>query len=118
MNYAAFAFLGLILTLLSYTALRLFTAIQGNYSDAGDLRRQFAQRIRLLPLFKVLQKKGIVLNEWLYDLPVAEIENSIRQCESCSSTEKCQSALKQSSRIDFSYCANDRQFERYSISEG
>jgi hypothetical protein len=109
MNYIAIGFIALISLLLFYTGLRLTNAIHGNFQRASELRNQYAQRIRLLPMYKILCLRGIDLNQLLYQSPVAEIETSIRNCENCNISEACQTVLKEKTNQDFSHCANDYQ---------
>ena len=110
MNYLTISFIALIGLLLSYTGLRLFKAIHGNFHTAAALRNQYAQRIRLLPMYKMLRMRGIELNHFLSQSPVAEIETRIRNCESCNKDRECQTALKEKTEQDFSFCTNDPVF--------
>ena len=111
MNYLSIAALALLASVLVFTACTLFTAIRGNYRSANELRRQFALRIRLLPLFRLLQKKHISLAQWLHQFPVATIEGAIRRCESCHEVDKCLSLLKQQDSHKLDHCANAVLFE-------
>ena len=106
MNYITFGFISLIGLLLFYTGLRLTGAINGNFQTSAELRNQYAQRIRLLPMYKILALVGIDQDRLLYQMPIAEIEARIRNCEACSITTDCINKLKTKSNQDFSYCVN------------
>lgn len=110
MNYVAISFITVVGSLLLYTGLRLFKSIHGNFHTAAALRNQYAHRIRLLPMYKMLRMRGIELSHFLSQSPVAEIEARIRNCESCVRDRECQTALKEKTDQDFSFCANDQVF--------
>ena len=94
MNYITFGFISLVGLLLFYTGLRLTEAINGNFQTSSELRNQFAQRIRLLPMYKILSLVGIDQARLLYQMPIAEIETGIRNCEACSISAECLNKLK------------------------
>lgn len=102
-----FGFISLVGILLLYTGLRLTGAINGNFQTSSELRNQFAQRIRLLPMYKILSLLDIDQGRLLYQLPIAEIETGIRNCEACSISAECLNKLKTKPNQDFSYCVND-----------
>ena len=108
MNYIALGFITLISTLLFYTGLRLFNAIRSNFQTASELRNQYVQRIRLLPMYKMLRRRGIDLNRLLHQLPVAEIETGIRNCETCNIGNECHTVIKEKANQDFNFCPNDQ----------
>ncbi len=111
-------FLAILSILLVFTGLSLFTAIHGNYRRANELRRQFGQRIRLIPLFKLLQQKDVSLEQWLHLAPVSTIENAVRQCESCSKTENCLVLLKKSQQAVPNHCSNEALLDYLAESPG
>ena len=112
MNYVTFGFISLIGILLLYTGLRLTGAINGNFQTSSELRNQYAQRIRLLPMYKILALVGIDQDRLLYQMPVAEIEAGIRNSEACSISTECLNKLKTKSNQDFSYCVNDDFYDK------
>ena len=107
MNYLSISFLALFLTLLVLTGLSLFTAIHGNYRRANELRRQFGQRIQLIPLFRMLRKQNVSMEQWLHRAPLSTVEKAVRQCESCVKTEECLDLLKNSKQIAPDHCSNE-----------
>ena len=110
MNYLEIAFLFLSTSLLVYTGLRLSNAILSNYRKAAALRESYAQRIRLLPLSRMLRTRDVAAERLLHELPVNEIDTSIRKCESCSRNDECEKALKNKAQSEFSFCPNDEVF--------
>ncbi len=112
MNYIDFTIVVIISLSLFYIGFRLFAAIHFNYYRASELRHQYAQRIRLLPTYKMLRLRGIDLNRLLHGLPVTEIEAAIRNCEACTSTKECQTKLKEKDIEDFDFCKNDPLFTK------
>lgn len=118
MNYLSMTFLAMLLILLVFTGISLFTAIHGNYRRASELRRQFGQRIRLIPLFRMLQQKGVSLEQWLHLAPVATIENAVRQCESCPRTEDCLVLLRKSQQAVPGHCSNEALLDYLAVSPG
>ena len=110
MNYTGFISLSVVVLFLIYTGFQLFNAIYRNYQSAAQLRGAFAQRIQLLPMFNMLQQRKIDLGELLYRLPVTEIENSVRRCESCHQAGECRTSLRRKENHEFHFCANNQVF--------
>jgi len=106
MDYTTLLFLTLIALLLIVTGTGLSRAIYGNFQAAAALRRQYAQRIRVLPMFNMLRLRGVGLDPLLHGLPVARIEKAIRNCESCDKTPQCRTLLRKKASIPAGFCIN------------
>ena len=112
MNFLTVIFIVVMAALFIYTAIRLSTAIQVNFTTSNRLRQQFAERIRMLRMFPMLRKRGIDIDSYLANLPISEIEQQIRSCESCDRQDECRSALEGSDADGYGFCANDENFKK------
>ncbi len=74
-------------------------------------QNKLAQRVKFSRLDKMLAKRNIKREHYLHVESVTNIENHIRSCESCSMTEQCDQALKDSEPSDLSFCPNDEDLE-------
>ena len=111
MSYTSIILLVLIALLIFLVAAVMVIAITRNFRVGLRLREALAQRIKFLRLDKMLAKRKIKRVHYLHTEPVTNIENQIRNCESCSVTKQCDQALKESSPADLSFCPNDEDFE-------
>lgn len=94
MTYTTFILLGAIAGVLFFTAFKLTIAIYTNFRMGLRLRNAFLERLKLLRLNKVLSQYDIDTRVYLHTQPLNEIEQQIRQCESCPATYECDKALK------------------------
>jgi len=74
-------------------------------------RDELEERVKFSRLDKMLAKRNIKREHYLQTESVTSIENQVRSCESCSMTEQCDQALKDSEPSDLSFCPNDEDFE-------
>jgi hypothetical protein len=59
----------------------------------------------------MLSKRNIKREDYLHTESVTNIENQIRNCESCPVIKQCDEVLKEGSPADLSFCPNDEAFE-------
>jgi len=111
MTYLPIILLVLIILVILVVAIVIFTAIVGDFRMGLSVREAIAQRIKYLRLDKMLVKRNIKREDYLHTESVTNIENQIRNCESCSVIKQCDEALKEGSPADLSFCPNDEDFE-------
>jgi hypothetical protein len=111
MTYLPIILIVLISLVILIVAVVIFTAIVGDYKTGLSIRDAIAQRVKYLRLDKMLAKRNIKREDYLHTESITNIENQIRNCESCSEIKQCDEALKQGSPADLSFCPNDEVFE-------
>ncbi len=107
MTYLPIILLVLIILVILVVAIVIFVAIVGDYRTGLSIRDAIAQRVKYLRLDKMLSKRNIKREDYLHTESVTNIENQIRNCESCSVTKQCDDALKEGAPADLSFCPND-----------
>ena len=111
MTYVPIILLVLLALVILAVALVIFVAIVGDFRSGLSIRDAFAQRIKYLRLDKMLAKRNIKREHYLHTESVMNIENQIRNCESCSVIKQCDEALKEGLPSDLGFCPNDEIFE-------
>jgi hypothetical protein len=111
MTYLPIILLVLITLVILVVAVVIFVAIVGDFRTGLTVREAIAQRIKYLRLDKMLAKRNIKREDFLHTESVMNIENQIRNCESCSVIKQCDEALEEGSSADLSFCPNDEIFE-------
>lgn len=97
-----------------YLAVRMSTAIVGNFHDGRAFRRALTERATRLRLVPMLARRGIDPQSYLHQDSIVNIERQLRACENCEATTACDTAVANGSEgQDFGFCANDSTFERY-----
>lgn len=111
MSYVSIIPFVLIISLILVIVTGMAIAILSNYRTGLRFRDELTRRIKYLRLDKMLSKRNITREHFLHIGSISNIENQIRSCESCSITEQCDQALKESSSTDLSFCPNDEDLE-------
>ena len=111
MTYLPIILLILLALVILVVAVVILTAILGDFRSGLSIRDAFAQRVKYLRLDKMLAKRNIKREEYLHTESVTNIENQIRNCESCSVIKQCDEALKEGAPADLSFCPNDEVLE-------
>ena len=104
MSSLIFAFLTAIMAaLLGVTIIR---RSQINNLRERQLRRGLLQRVEALPLPDVIQAFGINFSRYFYTSPCKRLDECIQLCESCPSSQQCQTQLAKSelSPAEFEFC--------------
>ncbi len=117
MAYISIISFVLITLLILTVAILMAFAVTRNFKAGLRFRDELAQRVRFLRLDKMLKKRDIKLNDYLHAQSVANIENQIRNCESCSETKQCDQVLNESSPPDLSFCPNDEDLKSITTNE-
>ena len=117
MSYISIVPFILITLLLMMVAVLVALAVTRDFKVGLRFRDELARRIRLLRLDKMLKKRGITRENYLHVESVTNIENQIRNCESCSETKQCDQILKENSPTDLSFCPNDEDFKSITTNE-
>lgn len=83
-------------------------------SESSKVLRRIADALTRVRLFKMLQKRRIDVQSYLQTTDVSEIRRQIATCESCPSSQTCETALESHdiATDDFSFCPNSAAIER------
>jgi len=111
MTYLTIILLVLITLVIMIVAAVILAAIVIDFRTGLSVREAIAQRVKYLRLDKMLAKRNIKREDYLHTESVTNIENQIRNCESCSVIKQCDEALKEGSPADLGFCPNDEAFE-------
>ncbi len=111
MTYLPIILLVLLALVILVVAVVILTAILADFRSGLTIRDAFAQRVKYLRLDKMLAKRNIKREDYLHTESVTNIENQIRNCESCPVIKQCDEVLKEGSPADLSFCPNDEAFE-------
>jgi hypothetical protein len=117
MTYLPIILLVLIALVILVVAVVILTAIVGDFRTGLSVRDAIAQRLKYIRLDKMLSKRNIRREDYLHTESVTNIENQIRNCESCSVIKQCDEALEEGSPVDLSFCPNHEDFESIAINE-
>lgn len=80
------------------------------------MRQVLLMRIEKLRLPRMLQALGINLTNYLYTVPVDQIDQCATNCEQCESTDLCDEKLKipELNPGDIDFCASQQHLSQYS----
>ena len=116
MNQYTIIIIGLFASLSLVAVAYFFTAIYKNFKAGQLFRKELANRIERLRLNKMLEKKQIKLNRYIHELPVHQIENQIRNCETCIEGIFCDQILSHDNVLitNYSFCPNIKTLDNLS----
>ena len=102
-----FAILGIAFSTL------LLVAILGNLKTARRYRQSIGDRLSGLRLSRMLAHKGIDQETYLHTEPVLDIEQQMKRCAGCESTERCDTELaaSNSGAPTAEFCVNDAELQ-------
>lgn len=112
MNLIGIIFVIGVLGLLVMTGFILAAIISGNFRTGQRLRKGFAQRVRMLRLRRMLERRKINVEAYLHDAMIHDIDRHIRICEGCEKLKECDASLNAVGKkeTDLSFCPNDADF--------
>ncbi len=117
MTYISMMQFALITLLILLVAVVMAVAVLNNFRVGLRFRDELARRVKFLRMDKMLTKRNIKLRHYLHTESIINIENQIRNCESCSEIKLCDQVLKDSSPVDLSFCPNHEDFESITTNE-
>lgn len=117
MTYTSMIPFVLITLLILFAAVVMAIAVLNNFRVGLRFRDELARRVKFLRMDKMLTKRNIKLGHYLHTESVTNIENQIRNCESCFEIKQCDQVLKESSPADLNFCPNHEDFESITTSE-
>lgn len=81
-----------------------------------EKRRELMKKVESLPLPKMMQALGVGIGRFLYQSPVETIEDSIANCENCTTTSECEEKLKipELNPEDVDFCKNQQYLSQHS----
>lgn len=110
MNYFTISFLLVIVAVIGILAMTARIMLSENSKVLNRIR----DALRRVRLFKMLQKRQVDVQSYLQNTDVSEIRQQIATCESCSSSQTCETALESNETAinDFSFCPNNAAIEQ------
>lgn len=110
MNYSTIGFLLAIVAVIGIVAMTAHIALSENSKVLNRIR----DALRRVRLFKMLQKRQVDVQSYLQNTDVSEIRRQIATCESCPSSESCETTLQSNDTVinDFSFCPNNAAIEQ------
>ena len=112
-SYIAFFVLGILFLIL---ALFFVLLISRNLQQGKRVRQKIAERVESLRMSKMLKALGLDFTQYLYTVPLHQINDSMNKCEQCATTETCDEKLQQphieADEIDF--CPNHECLGKFS----
>ncbi len=113
MNLFSILFIGCILFFSCVIAVYFVIAIYNNFKVGQRTRDNLIERIKMLRLNKMLVKRKINVKKYLHTIPIYQIENHLRNCESCMNIEECDQELTSVNKEDsnYSFCPNAESFK-------
>jgi type II secretory pathway pseudopilin PulG len=105
--------IGFVLVLVAVIGLVAATA-RITLSASSKVLHRIGEALTRVRLFKMLQKRQVDVQSYLQNTDVSEIRQQIATCESCSSSQTCETALgsDETAIDDFSFCPNSAAIER------
>lgn len=120
MNIISIFFITLATVILAVTIGYLLFSIFNNFQRGVQALESLSARFNYLPVSLLLKKLGVSNEEMVSKSPTHEIEELIRNCESCQYSEDCVKDLK-SSNCDagkvMTYCPNSAAFLEHIYAE-
>ena len=122
MNLLAMISLALILILIIGVATGLVVAMYRNYATGKQFRKTRQQRVKQIRLSRMLVQRRVDEKEYVSCLPIHELEQEIRNCETCTQLQQCDSVLKASKHQHshhnaeqmYTFCPNDKRISQWS----
>ena len=110
MNYVTIGFLLVIVAVIGMVAMTARITLSENSKVLNRIR----DALRRVRLFKMLQKRQVDVQSYLQNTDVSEIRQQIATCESCSSSQTCETALgsDETAIDDLSFCPNSAAIEQ------
>jgi hypothetical protein len=97
----------LFVVLFGYFLARMVWSIGRNLWQGLLLRRQLRERLAGIPLERALDRSGRDAAAYLHTRQIHEIEREMRNCESCSASHDCHTALAADVPTEkFDFCPN------------
>lgn len=103
------------------TAVSFALLITRNMRQGRVFRRQLAEKVDSLNMGRMLRALGIDLSAYLHKVPVAQVGDSAKNCDTCDSTEQCDEALNQHAKLepdDIDFCPNQQCLSTFKELEG
>lgn len=110
MNYFTIGFLLAIVAVIGIVAMTAHIALSENSKVLNRIR----DALRRVRLFKMLQKRQVDVQSYLQNTDVSKIRQQIATCESCPSSQSCETTLQSNDTAinDFSFCPNNAAIEQ------
>ena len=107
----------LIILLILVAVVVMAFAVLNSFRVGLRFRDELARRVKFLRMDKMLTKRNIKLRHYLHTESITNIENQIRDCESCSKIKQCDQALRESLPADLSFCPDHEGFDSITTNE-
>ena len=97
-------------SLISPALYRSLVSIRELLFSRHCFRSGLGKRVSHSRLYKMLTRKGVDLQYYLFSQPPADIEQQLRNCKRCDHVDRCDGYLannKMGSNIDLPFCRNN-----------
>lgn len=103
-----------ILVVLGIVGATVVMTISGSVSVGKRVREGLIGRVRQLPLYRMLSKRKIDLDDYLESAGADEVKAQIDACQECEHQQECEEALesKDNQDTDYSFCPNEPEIEK------
>jgi hypothetical protein len=116
MSILSFFVFALFVMAIGTIAVAFMLLINKNLRQGLTIRERLAQRVDSLRMSKMLAALGINFDQYLHQVPLVKINESMNKCDNCETIGQCDDALKQPvikpDQIDF--CPNQVCLTRFS----
>jgi hypothetical protein len=116
MTFSSFNFTVFVAITLTALGVVYIRKIQQTTQQRREKRTQLRQRIESLHLPKILQALGIGFGNYLYKVPLDEIDECVSICEDCPSVVLCDETLMipELNPDDIDFCPNQQHLSQFS----
>ncbi len=79
-----------------------------------EYRQTLMVMLKKLPIKRMLEKRGINIDNYLQEQSALDVREQIRNCNNCTTKEECEDNLSKEAtpETDYSFCPNDETFKR------
>jgi hypothetical protein len=69
-------------------------------------RKELIERVKTLPMCGLFKQMGVSFGKFFYSMPLTEVDQTIRLCETCSSARQCQAhqSARDINSKEFEFC--------------
>lgn len=102
-----------LLVILGFVVLLSGFAIIYFLGSGQEYRETMMAMLNKLPIKRMLEKRGIDIDNYLREQSALDVREHIRNCSHCTTKGECEEQLakKESPETDYSFCPNDENFK-------
>ena len=102
-------FIAVVCLVLTVMGATLAIAFSGSRDVGARVRRRLAERLRVLPFYRLLCRRKVDVARHLAETPVEALEKELKNCEVCPNVRQCDEVLArpEGEEMDYSFCPNE-----------